>query len=134
MKTLHTLGATAKVSLPELNIKNLHARVDTGAATCALHASTVEFNDELNELRVILFDPDNDLYTGEVLVFKDFVVRNVRNSFGKRHARPMIETEVVVQGHSQRILLGFSNRSKLTYDMLIGRNLLELGYLVDVSK
>jgi len=30
--------------------------------------------------------------------------------------------------------VGFSDRTKLTYDMLIGRNLLENGFLVDVSK
>ena len=34
----------------------------------------------------------------------------------------------------EKVLIGFSNRSKLTYDMLIGRNLLQLGFLVDVTK
>ncbi len=48
--------------------------------------------------------------------------------------RPMIETEVVLAEKKEKVLIGFSNRSKLTYDMLIGRNLLQLGFLVDVTK
>ena len=54
--------------------------------------------------------------------------------FGSKQERPMIETEIVVNKISHTILIGFSNRSKLTYDMLIGRNLLELGFIVDVTK
>ena len=86
------------------------------------------------KLEVILFDTDSELYTGEVLEFKDFVIRNVRNSFGKKMARPMIKTTVIINKQSYEILIGFSNRSKLTYDMLIGRNLLEKGFVVDVTK
>lgn len=134
MKTSIVIGATAKVQLPELAVNNLHARVDTGAATCALHASSITIDEEMNELRVILFDPESDFYTGEELVFSEYVVRNVRNSFGRRKSRPMVETEVELAGHKHRVLVGFSDRTLLTYDMLIGRNLLELGFSVDVTK
>lgn len=134
MNTAITVGATTVVNLPELNIKGLHARVDTGAASCALHASKIEFNEEESELKVVLFDPESDYYTGEELLFTDFVVRNVRNSFGKRMSRPMIRTTVTIAKTSFEVFVGFSDRTKLTYDMLIGRNLLEKGFLVDVSK
>jgi hypothetical protein len=83
---------------------------------------------------VILFDPDNQFYTGDKLIFDDFILRNVRNSFGSKQERPMIETEIVVNKMTHTVLIGFSNRSKLTYDMLLGRNLLELGFIVDVTK
>lgn len=134
MKTPITVGATTVVNLPDLKIKGLHARVDTGAASCALHASKIEFNEDESELKVVLFDPESDYYTGEELVFTDFVVRNVRNSFGKRKSRPMIKTTVTIAKTSFEVFVGFSDRTKLTYDMLIGRNLLEKGFLVDVSK
>jgi len=134
MKASIVIGATAKVQLPELAVNNLHARVDTGAATCALHASSITIDEERNELRVILFDPESDFYTGEELVFSEYVIRNVRNSFGRRKSRPMVETEVELVGQKHRVLVGFSDRTLLTYDMLIGRNLLELGFLVDVTK
>ena len=134
MKASIVIGATVKVRLPELAVNNLHARVDTGAATCALHASSITIDEERNELRVILFDPESDLYTGEELIFSEFIVRNVRNSFGRRKARPMVETQIELAGASHRVLVGFSDRTLLTYDMLIGRNLLESGYIVDVTK
>jgi hypothetical protein len=134
METSILIGATAQVQLPELCINHLHARVDTGAATCALHASSIHIDEAKKEIRVILFDEESDLYTGEEFVFSKFVVRNVRNSFGRIKARPMIETEIVLAGRKEKVLAGFSNRSKLTYDMLIGRNLLQLGFLVDVTK
>lgn len=138
MKNGNILGATADVSLPGLGIKKVQARVDTGAASCALHASHINIieDDEGIEqkLEVILFDSDSDLYTGEIVTFDDFIIRNVRNSFGKKMARPMIKTTVIINKQSYEILIGFSNRSKLTYDMLIGRNLLEKGFVVDVTK
>lgn len=134
MKTLKVIGATAKVQLPEFGIKSLRARVDSGAASCALHASKVFIDEETQHLNVVLFDPESDFYTGETLVFEDYIERNVRNSFGKRMNRPMVKTSVVLGGLTHEVLIGFSDRTKLTYDMLIGRNLLELGYLVDVTK
>lgn len=138
MKNGNILGATAHISLPNLGIKKLQARVDTGAASCALHASSITIIEDEEgveqKLEVILFDTDSELYTGEVLEFEDFVIRNVRNSFGKKMARPMIKTTVIINKQSYEILIGFSNRSKLTYDMLIGRNLLEKGFVVDVTK
>jgi hypothetical protein len=134
MKTFITVGATTVVSLPEFCIKGLQARVDTGAATCALHASSIEFDEQESVLKVILFDPDSDFYTGQEHVFTDFVVRNVRNSFGKRMSRPMVKTKVTLAKETFEVLVGFSDRTKLTYDMLIGRNLLEQGFVVDVSK
>ena len=134
METSILIGATAQVQLPELSVKNLRARVDTGAATCALHACSIHIDAENKELKVILFDEESDFYTGEELVYSKYIVRNVRNSFGRIKARPMIETEIVLAGKKEKVLVGFSNRSKLTYDMLIGRNLLQLGFLVDVTK
>jgi hypothetical protein len=130
------IGATATVDLPELGIKGLQTRVDTGAATCALHAHSLECKeDESGEeyIEVELFDPDNENYTGEKLIFKDFIVRNVRNSFGTRKKRYMIKTVIVFHHKKYNVLVGFSNRTKLTYDMLLGRNLLKLGFLVDVN-
>lgn len=136
MKNKVTVGATAKVNLPDLEVFNLPARVDSGAASCAVSASFIDiYEDEQGpKLAVILFDPDNQFYTGEKLIFDNFILRNVRNSFGSKQERPMIETEIVVNKISHTVLIGFSNRSKLTYDMLIGRNLLELGFIVDVTK
>ena len=137
MKNRNILGATADVCFPDLGIKSVQARVDTGAASCSLHASYIEIIDEEGEdslLKVVLFDKDSEFYTGEVLEFNDFVIRNVRNSFGKKMVRPMIKTTVSVHKQAFQVLVGFSDRSKLTYDMLIGRNLLEKGFIVDVTK
>jgi len=134
MKTLKVVGATAKVQLPEFGIKNLRARVDSGAASCALHASKVFIDEDTQHLNVVLFDPESEFYTGETLVFEEFIERNVRNSFGKRMSRPMVKTSIILSGIAHEVLIGFSDRTKLTYDMLIGRNLLELGYIVDVTK
>ena len=134
MKSPHTLGATTVVALPSLNIHGLQARVDTGAATCAINASVIAYNEDTSELVVVLFDKDSDYYTGEQIVFTDFVVRNVRNSFGIRKSRPMVKTLVTINQQSFEVLIGFSDRTKLTYDMLVGRNLLEKGFIVDVTK
>ena len=134
MKSPNTVGATTVVALPSLNIQGLQARVDTGAATCALHASIIDYNEDASELAVVLFDKESDHYTGEKLVFTDFVVRNVRNSFGIRKSRPMVKTMVTINQQSFEVFIGFSDRTRLTYDMLVGRNFLEKGFIVDVTK
>jgi len=41
---------------------------------------------------------------------------------------------VTINQQSFEVLIGFSDRTKLTYDMLVGRNLLEKGFIVDVTK
>ncbi len=137
MKNWNILGATADVCFPDLGIKSVQARVDTGAASCALHASFVEIIDEEGEdplLKVVLFDKDSEFYTGEVLEFNDFVIRNVRNSFGKKMARPMIKTTVSIHKQAFQVLVGFSDRSKLTLRYVDRQKPFRKGFIVDVTK
>lgn len=129
------IGATVEIDLPEFGIRHLLARTDTGAASCALHAQHIHIIDEPGHklLEVVLFDPDHDRYDGKVWSFTHFTTRNVKNSFGRKKERPFIRTTIVVEGREFKINLGFIDRSHLTYDMLLGRNLLEQGFLVDVT-
>jgi hypothetical protein len=137
MKTpTEILGATAEVDIPALGIHGLLARVDTGAASCALHATEihVEHTDRKKKLTFKLFDPENDRYDGRVFEFSEFSTRNVKNSFGNKKERPMIELDIIVDGLMRTVAVGLINRSNLTYDMLLGRNLIAQGFLVDVTK
>ena len=42
-KSKVTVGSVEKISLPELGIKNLTVRVDTGASLSALHAENIRY-------------------------------------------------------------------------------------------
>ena len=79
MKNKITVGATAKVNLPELGVYNLSARVDSGAASCAISASYIEIYEDIDgpKLAVILFDPDNQFLT--ILSCVTFEIRSVQN-------------------------------------------------------
>ena len=130
------IGATTEVDIPLFGIKGLLARVDTGAASCALHAQNIQIVHEghYKKLSFTLFDSENERYTGELIEVTDFSTRNVKNSFGNRKERPFITTEIIIDGDPFEVEIGLIDRSNLTYDMLLGRNLLRQGFIVDVTK
>ena len=126
------IGACEWVALPELGIRRLRARVDTGAKSCALHASDLKpFQREGRDwvaFRVHLGHPepigDQDcecLLTG---------VKTVRSTSGESEERYTIRTPIVI-GHSRWLVdITLSNRERMRYRMLLGRTAMENHALV----
>ena len=55
---------------------------------------------------------------------------SIRNSHGNS-VRDVVEVEVELSGEKKKTKFNISDRSKMTYPVLIGRNLLSQGFLVD---
>lgn len=117
------IGACEWVGLPGLGIDRLRARVDTGAKSCALHASHVEFF-ERDGQRWVSFH----VYNGhpkphssqrcEALLSD---IRDVRSTSGIPEQRVTIRTDIVI-GHSRwSVDITLTNREKMRYRMLLGR-------------
>lgn len=120
---MFTLGWREWVSLPELGIERIKAKVDTGARTSALHAFEVNPFVENGRDRVrFLMHPtqrDNDHVVTCVADVID--TRTVRDSGGHVSERYVIETLLSIGGHQWNIEATLTARDDMLFRMLLGR-------------
>lgn len=115
------------VDIPSLRVKDIVAKIDTGAWSGALHCTNIVEKDGM-----LFFTPlgERSLRTSTA----DYVKKNVRSASGHAASRYVIPIEVMIEGQLYSTQIGLSNRRLMRREMLIGRRfLLEHGILVDVS-
>jgi hypothetical protein len=131
MAELNVLGAFEKVSFPEFGIKNVKAKIDTGAYTGALHCTSIQEQD-VEGGKKLLFLP---LQSSSVVEKDDFVIKYVRSSNGRREKRYFISTNIQIAGKDYDITLSLTNRSQMKWPVLIGRRFLKRHhFIVDPTK
>lgn len=122
------------VSLPLLGVKAIKAKVDTGAKTSCLHAFNIE-EFKIKKQRWVRFEvhplQNNDTLSipceAQVVDY-----RQVTNSGGQSELRYVIKTTIDL--HRKRrwdIELTLTNRDSLSFRMLLGREAMKQGLLVD---
>lgn len=128
-----TIGRAEKISLPDLGLMQVPAKIDTGADASSIWASLVELDGA--ELVCVFFGVGSKFYTGEQVRFAkdEYTLTRVSNSFGHREIRYKVKLSVRVGGKSINATFTLSNRSNKTYPVLIGRRLLHGKFIVDVS-
>ena len=134
--TKFTLGWREWVSLPDLGIEHIKAKVDTGARTSALHAFEVRpFRDEGRdqvEFRMHPLQKDNDTV---ITCIADIVDRRtVRDSGGHAEERYVIETTLEIGGYQWPIEATLTARDDMLFRMLIGRTALKKRAIVDPGR
>lgn len=129
-RVLH-IGRAEKVSLPELGAKKIPARVDTGAIVTALWASHISETSE--GLSFILFDASSEYYSGKTITITEYGKRVVSSSMGQIETRYQIKTPIVIAGRKIITTVTLTDRSTQVYPVLIGRNVLNKKFIVDVS-
>lgn len=126
------LGRSDRVDLPDLGLENIHAKVDTGAYTSSLHCSQAQVVDD--ELEFVLLDEEHPEFTGTPFRVRNFVQREVRNSFGEAELRYVIKSRIRIHGRLIRAEFSLSNRGNLRFPVLLGRKILRHRFLIDVTK
>jgi hypothetical protein len=125
MKPKLTVGWREWVVLPALGGVRLRAKVDTGAKTSALHARGLKIAlRDGREVARFRLRPDGP---GAALVAVEAELvgrRRVRSSNGRAEERPVIRTAITLGGRSWPVEITLTNRSDMTYPMLIGRQAL----------
>jgi len=130
-----TVGALEVCDLPQLEINKLHIRVDTGAQTSSLHVDNIEEFDKDGE-KWVSFDIHPDVHNVNTVVrrqAKIFDSRVVKSSSGDKQNRFVIETQIVLGGQEWPIHITLTDRSSMTYLMLLGRQAMQDRILVDPS-
>jgi hypothetical protein len=133
---LMTIGWREWISLPELGIKKIKAKVDTGARTSTLHAFDIEtFHRQEQTYARFKLHPlpkrADLLYSCEAKVLD---IRWVTDSGGHQEPRITIQTGLCLNGQCWPIEITLVNRGTMRFRMLLGRSALRAHCVVDPSK
>ncbi len=131
----HIIGWREWVSLPELGIKRLKAKVDTGARTSALHAHQVEcFQDHgVNKVKFVIYPLHHFPEKPVVCVAELQDIRWVTDSGGHREQRPVIKTLIKMADKSWYIEITLTSRDDMSFRMLLGRTAMQNHFVVNPS-
>ena len=106
------IGLVEKVTVHgEENTKSVKARIDTGAAYSSIDTHLAA------ELRLGPIE--------EVKIIK---------SANGRKTRPAIQTTITLAGKDCKGIFTLADRGHMKFDVLIGRDILEQGFLIDPNK
>lgn len=125
------IGPVEKIGLPEQNIEEVPARIDTGARTSAMWASN--YKEANGKLSFTLFAKGSPYYTGKAVTTDDYHIRKVASSTSDYERRYTVWLVVVIRGRRIRAKFTLANRSRQTYPILLGRNVLRGKFIVDVK-
>jgi len=125
------LGSLEAVSLPDLGITQVMAKVDTGAFSGALHCTDIRV-ERHDDRGVLHFTPLGDsTHATSTTKFKEVIVRSASGHESIRYIVPIV---VEIKGKRYDTSIGLSDRTVMKRDMLLGRRfLLENNVIVDVS-
>jgi hypothetical protein len=130
------IGRLESIGLPELAIDDLQVRVDTGAKTSSLHVDNIAKITK-NGKPCVTFDIHPDAHNVDTIVkcsapISD--IRKIKSSNGTSEQRYVIETPIVLGEENWSIEITLTDRSDMSYLMLLGREALGKRFLVDPSK
>lgn len=127
------VGRKEIISILDLELFDLDAKVDTGADSNALHCDDI-FVDEDNYVHFTLLDEIHPAYHGKKMKIPLYKLKKVKSSNGMLQTRPSIKVKVNFFGKEYDSVISLTNRADMKFPMLIGRRFLSGSFLVDVSK
>ncbi len=125
------------LALPELGIRRLQCKIDTGARTSALHALDLQpfRQGGLARIRFRLYPLHGNERTSIACTATISDLRQIRSSNGQRERRYVIVTPMILGAAHQEIEITLADRGPMRFGMLLGRqSLIDGGWRVDPAR
>lgn len=124
------VGWKENAALPDLNIKNVIAKIDTGANLASIDAADIKIVSR-NGVKYVKFKVMKRNNTVRKTSAPLEGYKRIKSSNGDVERRPYIKTTLLMDGISKKIELTLTDRGPMDYTMLIGRK--SLGKRWDVN-
>lgn len=133
MTTKITVGWREWLSLPELGIERIKAKIDTGARTSCIHAINIEEYDVEGQkwVKFTAQPLQDDEQTQIACNAKVKKMKYVTSSSGQKELRYFIETTLQVGNLSWPVEITLTRRTTMKFRMLLGRTAMENRIVVD---
>ncbi|MFT5291075.1 MAG: hypothetical protein ACI8QS_002188 [Planctomycetota bacterium] len=130
------IGWREWVALPDLGVRAIKAKVDTGARTSSLHAFDLEpfREDSLDMVRFKIHPEQRSSKREKTVKAPVHEWRNVRSSSGEAELRPVILTTIEIFGESWEVELTLTRRDTMGFRMLLGRQAVRGHIVVDPGR
>ena len=131
-----TIGWREWVALPDLGVREIKAKVDTGADNSSLHAFNLErYQEDGKEMVRFEIHPHQRKKRPSVSCVAEVAgERMVKNPGGRAERRPIIRTKLVVAGEEFEALVNLTTRDEMTFRMLLGRRTVRGQFIVDPGR
>lgn len=131
-----TIGWREWVSMPQLGVTEIKAKVDTGADNSSLHAYNIE-RFERDGSPFVRFDVHPRQRKSKPVVSAEAAVVNeriVKNPGGRAETRPVIRTTLIIAGIEVEALVNLTTRDEMTFRMLLGRRTVREKFIIDPGR
>ena len=126
------VGWKEHAALPDLKVKDVIAKMDTGANLASIDASEIKYSTKggIKHVNFKIMKRNNTVRktSAPLAGFK-----RIKSSNGDIERRPYIKTTLLVDGISKKIELTLTDRGPMDYTMLIGRKALGRRWVVNPS-
>ena len=132
-KPLPVIGWREWLSLPDLGIQTIKAKIDTGARSSAIHAFDIKTRSLRGRTRLRFKVHPYQHNSHETWESEAYVIdkRHIRNSGGSTELRYVILTTAQLGEYEWPIELTLTNRDVMGFRMLLGRQAVRGRFLID---
>ena len=134
LKNTVEIGWCELVDIPSLGLLQVHAKMDSGAATSSIHASRVKPYNRDGAAWVEFWFRQNAGEKPKRYEARVIDRRIVRSSNGLRQERYVIEAQLCLGKLCWKGQLTLANRRSMAFPLLIGRRALRRGFLVNSGR
>ena len=112
------------VGLPELDIAQIKAKIDTGARTSALHAVDLMEFSQNDETWIEFTIPLPDRFAAHRCMCRVVDRRDIKNTSGVAERRYVVNTTLALGKRHWHIDLSLADREQMEFDLILGRTAL----------
>ncbi len=135
-KEKKVIGRKERIHFVDFGLRNLIAKIDTGAYSSSLHCNIIGISiiDGEEYVKFIPLVYKNKVKNAHEIVTKVSKKKLVKSSSGHTEERYFVKLEVQMNGHSVKTEFSLTDRSSMRHTILLGRKFLKGNYIVDVSR